>query len=186
MLLRDYRSATDARENLHEQVGENWLVPSVNRRYKTVRRAASLPPDGEWERHGRSSDKHDQSDYQTQPMHIVENIRGGGYISIIQPSPCVSFNLNIISFCLCLNFIRLFTFWLLPYFFEELTQWGPLINCRVKCILQCLSSYFIAAQSWFSARLSIWWSRAHHCQFQAIKLYVLSFLGTSLCAGHSH
>lgn len=51
---------------------ENWLVLAANRRYKTVRRAASLPPDGKWERHGRSSDKHNQSDYQKQAMRTVE------------------------------------------------------------------------------------------------------------------
>lgn len=41
-----HKRTTDARQNLDEQVAENWLVPSMNRRYKTVRRAASLPPDG--------------------------------------------------------------------------------------------------------------------------------------------
>lgn len=41
-----HKCTTDARQNLDEQVGENWPVLSMNRRQKTVRRAASLPPDG--------------------------------------------------------------------------------------------------------------------------------------------
>lgn len=53
MLLQDYCSSfstnrtTDARQNLDEQVGGNWLVPL---REQTIEKrcvgAASLPPDG--------------------------------------------------------------------------------------------------------------------------------------------